>query len=129
MIKNQFGRAGDPLSEKSFALAVRAIRLQQYLAKEKGELSISKQMLRAGTNPGAMVRESKMAESSADFIHKLSIAQKEANEFDYWLDLLHSSGYITSEQHLSLKADTEEVFKLLSASILTVKKKTPPKKP
>jgi four helix bundle protein len=71
---------------KSFAFSLRIVRLYQFLTESKREFILSKQLLRSGTAIGALVRESEHAESKADFIHKLSIALKEANESAYWLD-------------------------------------------
>lgn len=75
---------------KSFAFALRLVKLFQFLTQEKKEYILSKQLLRNGTAIGALVREAEHAESKLDFIHKLAIAQKEANESDYWLKLLFS---------------------------------------
>ena len=75
-----------PLREKSFDLAIRIVRLNQFLTSQKSEYVISKQILKSGTNPGAMVREANNAESGLDFIHKLAIAQKELGETQYWLE-------------------------------------------
>ncbi len=110
------------LKDKSFSLAVRIVKLYQYLTQQKGEFVLSKQVLRAGTNPGAMVREAKHAESDVDYIHKLSVAQKEINETIYWLELLEETGYLTNEQFLSIYNDAIEVHKLLTSSIITKKK-------
>ncbi len=78
------------IKNKSFEFALRIIKLYKHLQSEK-EYILSKQILRSGTSVGALVRESEHAQSTADFIHKLSIAQKEANESEYWLELLHQS--------------------------------------
>jgi four helix bundle protein len=83
---------------------------------------MSKQILRCGTNPGAMVREAARAESGLDFIHKLSIAQKESAETKYWLELLAATGFITQVEFDSLLTNIEEVLKLITKSILTKKK-------
>ena len=83
---------------------------------------MSKQVLRSGTNPGAMVHESLNAESGLDFIHKLAIALKETYETQYWLKLLYRSGYMTEEEFNSIFADTVEVGKILTSSIKTKKK-------
>jgi len=80
------------IKNKSFGFALRMIKLYQYLKDEKKEYTLSKQLLRSGTSVGAMIRESEQAESKADFIHKLAIAQKEANETEYWIELLFQSG-------------------------------------
>ena len=112
----------NPLQEKSFSLALRMVKLYQYLTIEKKEYILSKQVMRSGTNPGAMVHESINAESGQDFIHKLSIALKEVSETQYWLKLLYHSGYITEIEFNSILADTVEVGKILTSSIKTKKK-------
>ena len=112
----------DPLREKSFHLAVRVIKLYKHLTTKKKEFILSKQVLRSGTNPGAMVREAVNAESGGDFIHKLGIAQKETGETQYWLELLYQTEYINESEFNSLFNDSEEVMRLLRSSILTKKK-------
>ncbi len=84
---------------------------------------MSKQLLRCGTAIGALVREAEHAESLADFVHKLAIAQKEANEADYWLELLLKTNYIDNEQFLSLTSDIKEVRKILASIIITSNEK------
>lgn len=111
----------DPLREKSFHLAVRVVKLCKYLREQKKEYVISKQIIRSGTNPGAMVREAANAESATDFIHKLAIGQKETGETQFWLELLYKSEYISAQEFQSLYADSEEVMKLIRSSILTKK--------
>lgn len=108
--------------DKSFEFAVRIVKLSKYLVEQKREFVLSKQILRSGTAIGALIRESEHAESKADFIHKLSIALKEANETDYWLDLLHKTDYLTDQEHQSIKANISELLKLLTAIIKTSKK-------
>jgi four helix bundle protein len=76
------------IKKKSFLFAIRIVKLYQYLCEVKKEFILSKQLLRSGTAIGALIRESQNAESKADFIHKLSIAQKECDETIYWLELL-----------------------------------------
>ena len=93
------------VADKSYSLALRIIKLYQYLKDEKKEFVLSKQVLRSGTSIGAQVREAKFAQSRADFISKLSIALKEANETLYWLELLHDSGYITTKSREALQND------------------------
>ena len=112
----------DPLKEKSFALAIRIVRLNQFLVSQKQEYVMSRQILRSGTNPGAMVRESKIAESDKDYVHKLSIGQKEIGETMYWLELLNATDYLTEEEFQSIYNDAEEVLKLLTSSIKTKKR-------
>lgn len=107
--------------DKSFLFAVRIVKLSKYLVEQKREFVLSKQILRSGTAVGALIRESEHAESKADFIHKLSIALKEANETDYWIDLLHETDYLMSKEHQSIKADIIELIKLLVTIIKTSK--------
>ena len=82
---------GNVVKEKSFAFAVRIVILYKHLCAEKKEFVLSKQLLRSGTAIGALVREAEQAESKADFVHKMAIALKEANETEYWLELLHET--------------------------------------
>ena len=103
-------------------LAMRIFKLSKYLTDTKYEFVISKQILRSGTNPGAMVREAENAESGADFIHKLSVAQKETGETQYWLELLLNLELIDSNQYNSMFNDTEEIMNLLISSIKTRRK-------
>lgn len=84
---------------------------------------LCKQILRSGTAIGALIRESEYAQSSLDFVHKLSIAVKEANETDYWLNLLADSAYISEEAFQSMESDCDELIALLVSSIKTVKSK------
>lgn len=106
---------------RSFGFALKVIRLYKMLAEEKKEFILSKQMMRSGTAIGALVREAQQAESKKDFIHKLSIALKEADETDYWLELLYQSGYITKGDFLSWANDLKEILKLLTSIIKTTK--------
>ena len=110
------------LREKSYSFALRVIKLYKYLCDEKREYVMSKQVLRSGTSIGAMVRESEFAQSKADFINKLSIALKEANETDYWLLLLKDSNYITKNMYNSVNIDIKEIISLLVSSVKTAKK-------
>lgn len=109
------------IKTKSFNFALRIVKLYQFLCSDKNEFVLSKQLLRSGTSVGAMVRESEQAESKADFIHKLAIAQKEANESDYWLELLFQSEYLNLIQYQSLKSDILEINKILSSIIISTK--------
>jgi four helix bundle protein len=108
---------------KSFSFALRIVKLSQFLNQEKKEYVLSKQLLRSGTGIGALVREAEQAESKLDFIHKLAIAQKEANESDYWLELLFQSDYLSQNQFQSLKTDIVEINKILASIIITTKQK------
>ena len=110
------------IKEKSFDFAVRIVNLSKFL-QEKKEYVLSKQILRSGTSVGAMIRESEHAESNLDFVHKLAIAQKEANETMYWLELLFKTKYIDGKMFNSLKNDLIEIQKILTSIIITSKKK------
>lgn len=90
---------------------------------KKKEFILSKQLLRSGTANGALVRESEQAESKKDFIYKLAIAQKEADETDYWLELLFQSHYLNQAQFQSIKSDIIEINKILASIIITTKQK------
>jgi four helix bundle protein len=107
------------LLEKSYSFALRMVKLFQFLAAEKKEFVLSKQVLCAGTSIGANIEEANQAESKADFIHKLCIANKEAFETNYWLRLLRDSDILTEKQAESLINDCEELQKLLTSSIKT----------
>ena len=111
------------IREKSFNFALKIVNLCKYLKTEKQEYVLSKQILRSGTSVGAMIREAEQAESNADFIHKLSIALKEANETDYWLELLFRSDYIENSHYQLMCNDLVEILKLLTSIIKTSKRK------
>jgi four helix bundle protein len=102
---------------------LRTIKLNQHLIRELREFTLAKQVLRSGTSIGANIEESVHAQSRVDFIHKLSIAQKEANETNYWLRLLKESEILEPRLACSLLADCEELQRLLAASIKTAKGK------
>ena len=106
---------------KSKAFAVRIIRFYKYLAEEKHEYVLAKQILRSGTSIGANVRESYSAQSRADFINKLNIALKEADETLYWLEIFLESEIITQSEFDSLYTDLKEICALLASSIKTTK--------
>jgi len=112
----------DPLGDKTFLFAIRIVKLHKYLKHEKQEYTLSKQILRSGTSPGAMVKEAQNAESGKDFIHKLCIAQKEIAETQYWIELLHATDYLEENQYKSLIQDSVEILKILKRSILTRRK-------
>ncbi len=111
------------LGTKSFDFAFRILNLYKYLQDEHREYVISKQVLRSGTSIGANIEEAKHGQSMADFVHKLSIAQKEAAETNYWLKLLARGEYLNEKLAESMLADCEELQKILTASIKTSKVK------
>ena len=106
---------------KSFAFAVRVVRLYQYLIENKKEFVLSKQLLRSGTSVGAMVREAEHAETKNDFKHKMAIAQKEINEAIYWLELLKETKYLGNTEFDSINTDATEIIKLITAIIKSTK--------
>ena len=116
------GKTLYPILEKGETFALRIVKLYQHLV-EKGERVMSKQVLRSGTSIGANITEGHYGASRADFINKYAIAEKEAAETRYWLNLLIRSGYLQeNEATLSLVADCTELIRLLAASIKTARK-------
>ncbi|GHT16205.1 hypothetical protein AGMMS4956_18010 [Bacteroidia bacterium] len=111
------------LRDKSYAFALRIVKAYKFLSQEQREFVLSKQLLRSGTSIGAMVRESEHAQSTADFVNKLSVALKEANETEYWLMLLKDTGYINKEVFMSIVEDCKELLRLLISSIKTAKQR------
>lgn len=109
------------LHTKSVSFAIRIINLYKYLIAEKKEFVLSKQLLRSGTAIGAMISEAQFAQTKPDFITKLHIAVKEANEATYWLYLMYKTDYILEAEYCSLKIDCDELLKLLTASLKTAK--------
>ena len=109
------------IQDKSRAFAIEIINCYKFLVEEQHEYVLSKQLLRSGTSVGANARESKNAQSKSDFLNKLSIALKEADETDYWLDLLHATDYIDDELFDSLETDCNEIIKILTSIIKTLK--------
>ena len=107
------------VSEKSMKLAVRVVRLYQYLSEEKKECILSKQMLRSGTSIGANIKEALQGQSKKDFTAKMSISLKEANETEYWLELLYETNKLSKEQFESIYNDCTEVSKLLTSIVKT----------
>ena len=122
-MKNSRQREDSLLHTKSYDFVLRIVGMNKYLREQKGEFVLSKQILRSGTGIGALIRESEFAQSQADFINKLSVALKEANETDYWLNLLHDSHYLNEVSFISMEDDCGELIALLVSSIRTVKNK------
>ncbi len=110
------------LREKSKQFAIAIVKMYKFLREEKKESVMSKQVLRSGTSIGANICESYYAQSTADFINKLSISLKEAAETDYLLDLLVSTDYISKQQYGVMHDACVEIIKILTASINTAKK-------
>ena len=110
------------VADKSKSFAIRIIKFYKYLCNEKKEFVLSKQILRSGTSIGANIRESKNAQSKADFISKMNIALKEADETAYWMELLWESEIIEKSQVIDLYELNTELIKLLTAIIKSSKK-------
>jgi four helix bundle protein len=110
------------LQEKSFAFSLRILKLHRHFVEVKKEYTLTKQLYRSGTSIGANTFESIQAESRSDFIHKLSIAHKEAVETRFWLSLFKEGKVLTIEQADSLLKDCDELERLLTASIKTAKR-------
>lgn len=111
------------LSEKSMDFAVRCVNLYKYLSQEKDEYIISKQLYRSGTSVGANIRESRNAQSTPDFINKLNIALKEADETQFWIELLYRTHYINESEYSSINNDIDEIISILTTSIKSNKRK------
>src|SRR5690348_17215658 len=109
--------------EKSFAFAIRVIKMYDFLKEYKKEFILSKQLMRSGTSIGAMVREAINAETSKDFSHKLSVAQKECDETCYWLELLKEANYISEKEFASIYNDATELLKIIRSIIIKSKHK------
>ena len=107
---------------KSFAFAVHIVNLYKVLIEKYKEYVLSRQLLKSGTSIGANVREAQNAESRNDFIHKMAIAQKEAGESIYWLELLKETSYLTQQEFDSLFMAANELLKIIRSIILSSKK-------
>lgn len=107
--------------ELSFDYASLTIKLYTKLIKKKNEYVMSKQLLKCGTSIGANIREAQNAESRADFVHKMAIAQKECDENLYWLELLYNDKFLSKEQFDFMYPKANSILKMLKSSILTTK--------
>jgi four helix bundle protein len=113
--------AENVIKDKSYKFAVRIVGLYKYLANEKKEYVLSRQVLRSGTSIGANIKEATQAESRGDFIHKMAIALKEASEPEYWLELLKETDFLNQEHYDSIQADCQELLRLLTSIVKTSK--------
>ena len=114
-------KSKSPLRDKSYAFAIKIVKLSQGLVSERKEYVLSRQVLRSGTAIGALIRESEFAASKADFINKLTVSLKEANETEYWLMLLHDTDYLNLENFGQLRSECKELIAMLVSSIKTSK--------
>ena len=123
-MKNEKGELRKSVAHiKAKAFAVRIVKFSKFLENEKREYILSKQILRSGTSIGANLHECINAQSRADFVSKMQIALKEANETDYWLELFFESEIIDQLMYKSLRDDLNEIIALLISSIKTTKTK------
>lgn len=111
------------IKQKTLDFAVRIVKFYKYLCEEKKEFVMSKQILRSGTSIGANVSESKNAQTDPDYLTKMSIALKEADETYYWLELLFRSEYITQDEYQSLSSDLKEIIAILVSIVKKLKEK------
>jgi four helix bundle protein len=109
------------VGDKAYLFALRMIKAYKYLTHEQREFILSKQMLRSGTAVGALIKEAEHAQSKADFINKMNIALKEANETEYWLMLLKDSEYIDEKTFVSIHNDCVELIRMLASIVKTSK--------
>jgi four helix bundle protein len=108
-------RGGNPIAEKSKSFAVDCVRMYKHLLSKPKEFVLSKQFVRSGTSIGANVHEAIRAQSKADFLAKMSIALKEAQETDYWLDILHETGFVSQRDFNHLHSGLDELLRLLTS--------------
>lgn len=111
------------IQDKSFSFGVKIVNTYKTMTLERKEYVLSKQLLRSGTSIGANVSEAVHGQSTKDFIHKLSIVRKEANETLYWLNLLNETEYLTGSQSTPLLTDCEELMRILTSIIKTTQLK------
>ena len=114
-------KENNSIQQKSYAFAVRIVKVYQYLCDEKKEFTLSKQLLRCGTSIGANVEEAIGGQSEKDFFAKLTISYKEARETHYWIRLLTDTGYLSKEQSESLLNDSVEIQKIIGSIQRTLK--------
>ena len=113
----------NPVADKSKAFAIAAVRLYQRLVEERREYVLSKQFVRSGTSIGANVHEAIRAQSHPDFVSKMSIALKECQETEYWLDLLHETGYVADTAFHPIQRQNKELLRLLTSICKTANAK------
>lgn len=116
-------KAENAIQEKSYAFAIRIVKLYRYLTEKKNEYVLSKQLLRSGTSIGANVEEGIGGQSGKDFFSKLNIAYKEARETHYWLRILRDTNYLSTKESVAILEDCNELLKIIGSIIKTMKTK------
>jgi four helix bundle protein len=114
--------ANSIVAEKSYRFAIRIVNLYKWLCENKKEYILSKQLLRSGTAIGALLKEAEHGQSKLDFLNKVNIALKEANEAAYWLMLLKDTEYIALKEYNSINDDAIELVKMLASIVKTTKR-------
>jgi four helix bundle protein len=109
------------IGPKSYSFALRIVELYKELAYDRKEFVLSRQLLRSGTSVGALIREAEHSQSKADFLSKINIALKEANETEYWLMLLRDGMFLSENEFESIHPDCSELIKLLASIVKTTK--------
>jgi len=115
-------KTDNAVQQKSYAFALRIIKLYKYLCDTKKEYVLSKQLLRSGTSIGANVEEAIGGQSKKDFFAKLAIAYKEARESHYWLRLLRDGGIIGAKECASILDDNDELLRIIGSIQTTMRK-------
>lgn len=116
-------KEGNVVAEKSYAFALRVVKMYKYLVEEQKEFTLSKQVLKSGTSIGANIEEGIGGQSPKDFIAKLSISYKEARETHYWLRLLRDSAYLDGKTATSMLNDCDELLRIIGTILKTMKNK------
>lgn len=114
-------RRDNVVMDKSYAFALEVIEIYKFLIKEQKEFVLSRQLLRSGTAIGALIKEAEHAQSKADFLNKMNVALKEANETDYWLDLLKDAELLSDERIIKTKENVKSIIRLLASIVKTTK--------
>lgn len=122
-IISEYNRSDSPLHRKSYEFSIRIVNMAKYIKCSAKEYALTNQVLRSGTAIGALVREAEFAQSSSDFINKLSVALKECNETFYWLNLLKDTDFINDKEAESMLQDCNELTAILVASVKTAKQR------
>jgi four helix bundle protein len=112
------------IQEKSYAFAIRTVKLYRYLTEKKHEYVLSKQVLRSGTSIGANIEEGIGGQSAKDFYAKLNVAYKEARETNYWLRLLRDTDYLSAKEAKAMLDNCDELLKIIGSIIRTMKAKS-----